>query len=103
MFRILLWINQWMNETSYESSLKTWGDRKKECDEHNRTVRADPTFPYDAFAQQKLRDPGPPPDAARIMNRSLSDNRGCCGCLVFLGAIVVFFVGLTLFRMTFRK
>lgn len=99
MFRLLLGINDWINRTGYDSALESWTRRKQVCDSHNASVRSNPSFPYDAFGHEKLRDPGPPPDAAEFMNRSLSDN---WGCLVLLGAVVVFFLGACVFNGLFK-
>jgi len=100
MYRLLLAINDWMNRTQYDAALRSWTDQKRACDEHNQRARAAPTFPFDAFAYQKLKNPGPPPDVSKYMNRSLSDN--CC-CLVLLGVAGVCIVGYCLFRVATAK
>ena len=90
MFRLLLWFNDRINRTGYDSALRSWMRRKEVCDRHNEAVRSNRSFPYDAFGHEKVRDPGPPPDAAEYMNRSLSDN---WWRLVLLGAVVLFVLG----------
>lgn len=86
MLRLLQWINDHINKSSYDASLRAWAQRKQQCDEHNAKVMNDPTFPYDAFGQDKLWKVDPPPDARKHMNRSISDN---IGCFIVLGFIVI--------------
>lgn len=100
MYRLLVWINNALNRYQYNMRFSAWANLKKMADEHNRRVQSDPTFRYDAFGHEKLRDPGPPPDAAKIMNQSLSDN---WVLLVFYGAVVVFFLGACLFIGVFKR
>jgi hypothetical protein len=79
-------LNDDINRSSYDSALQSWARHKQECDEHNAKVMSDPTFPYDAFGQDKLWKLEPPPDASKYMNRSISDN---AGCFIVIGIIVL--------------
>jgi hypothetical protein len=90
MLPLIQRLNDFLNRSSYDAALESWARRKKECDEHNAKVMSDPTFPYDAFGQDKLRKLEPPPDASKYMNRSISDN---AGCFIVIGIIVLLAIG----------
>ncbi len=90
LLRLIQYLNDVFNRWNYDSSLRRWAEHKKRCDEHNAKVMNDPTFPYDAFRQDKLRKTLPPPDAREHMNRSISDN---AGCFIVLGIIVLLVLG----------
>ena len=98
MYWLILRVSNWINRAHYDSALKEWAQKKAYCDKRNEELEKSQSLRYDAFAHEKWQDPGPPPDPATFMNRSVSDN---AGWLVAFAVGVVFALGATLYNWLF--